>query len=116
VQKAGLIWIGAAFYKNTHDFQAEARALGISRRVYTIPRGFVLGETWVALAHIAAIQPSAVDLEAGTKATPGIFSLFKPTALEYVVKGTETDDELDALRKRGIEPVRVERAQEQEAA
>ena len=32
--------------------------------------------------------------------------MFKPSAVEYVVKGTETEEELQDLTKRGITPVR----------
>ena len=38
---------------------------------------------------------------------PGIFSMFIPTAIEYVVTGTETAEELDALENRGLTLVAV---------
>ena len=38
---------------------------------------------------------------------PGIFSAFVPTALEVIVDGTESDEEIDALVKRGLTPVKV---------
>jgi hypothetical protein len=40
---------------------------------------------------------------------PGIITLFRPTALEYVLKqGEEHDTELlESLEKRGISPVKV---------
>jgi len=112
VQKAGMIWIGASFYKTPDIFDAEAQRLGISRRVQAIPQGFKIGESWIALAHIYAIQPTEVDLAAGTKAKPGIFRLFKPQAIEYVVKGTETEEELERLEKRGFSLVKVIKAEE----
>jgi hypothetical protein len=40
---------------------------------------------------------------------PAIFSVFRPSAIEYVVKGDETDEELESLGERSITPVRVER-------
>ena len=51
----------------------------------------------------------------GYEHKPGIITAFKPTAVEYVVKGDETEEELEALEKRGIEPVKVIREGEQEA-
>jgi hypothetical protein len=36
----------------------------------------------------------------------GIFMAYKPTAIEYVVKGDESDEDLAAMQKRGITPVR----------
>lgn len=84
ISKAGLLFIGQQFYATPGAFLNEAEQLGVSRRISQVPREFVLGETWVALAHAAAI--------------------------EYVVTGEETDEELDRMAKRGITPVRVVRA------
>src|SRR5215813_4681459 len=94
IQRAGLIWIGEQFYKSPEDFMREADILGISRRIKSVPHGFELGKTWVAVAHMRAIP----DVET-KKARPGIFRLFRPQAIEYVVKGNETKDELDKLEK-----------------
>lgn len=111
---AGLIWIGKAHYKTTDDFQAEANRMGISRRITAVPRSFKLGETWVLLAHIKGIR-----VEEGTEGEgllpevrkftwkPAIFTLFKPTAIEYVITGEESEGELGRLVDRGITPVRV---------
>ncbi len=43
---------------------------------------------------------------------PGIFKVFKPSALEYIVTDDETDEELEALEKRGFELVRVVKAED----
>lgn len=107
IQKAGLLWIGEKFYNATTDFLKEADRMGISRRIHSIPRNFKLGETWIALAHIHAIPPAELKLGEG-KATAGIFQLFKPTAIEYVIKGDETEEELEVMTARGITPVEVE--------
>ena len=48
----------------------------------------------------------------GIEFTPAIFSAFKPTAIEKVVAEDCSDEEAEALRKRGIEPVIVRRADE----
>lgn len=45
----------------------------------------------------------------------GIFSAFVPTAVEYVTKGDETPEQLAAMEKRGITPVRVVRSTEIQA-
>jgi hypothetical protein len=45
----------------------------------------------------------------------GIFQAFKPTAIEYVVKGDESEEELARKVKRGITLVRIERVGEQQA-
>jgi hypothetical protein len=106
----GLIWIGAAFYSTPESFMREARRMGISRRITAVPKGLEVGETWVLLAHRNVPELHA-DGDDDKVDAPGVFSAFKPERIEYVVKGDETEDELAALEKRGIEPVRVERDQ-----
>lgn len=78
---------------------------GVSRRLpgNSLPHGFVIGETWVMLAHRKGSENQ----------TPAIFHAFKPAAVEYIVTGQETDKELAALGKRGITPVIVKREQEE---
>jgi hypothetical protein len=112
--KAGLLWIGEQFYKTPKDFSAEADSMGVSRRISTVPKDFKLGETWVLLAHRKAIQRSKPITDGLLKDTgeeieffPAIFTVFKPTALEYVVTGTETQEDLERLVKRGLTPVVV---------
>lgn len=106
-ERAGLLWVGEAFYKTPEDFTREACELGVSRRIAAVPKGWKVGD-WVLLAHRLAVvnfrNPRLPDIDPGT---PGVFHLFVPRAIEYVVKGTETDAELEAIEKRGIELVRV---------
>jgi hypothetical protein len=105
--KAGLIWIGEQFYKTPAEFLNEARRMGISRRITAVPRDFKVGETWVLLAHRKAI----VSTDGLDEADAAIFTMFRPDRIEYVVRGDETDDELEALTKRGIQPVIVKQPQ-----
>ena len=102
VDKAGLIWVGGKYYKTPKDFTKEADAMGVSRRITAIPKGFVLGETWVLLAHREAIPN-----QEGEGHIPAIFTAFKPTAVEYVIKGTESFKDLESMEKRGITLVNV---------
>lgn len=76
----GLLWVGEAFYPSPHDFMTEARRMGISRKVSAVPKGFVLGETWVYLAHRHAL----VDIE-GRTTQAGVFSIFKPHGIDIVI-------------------------------
>lgn len=96
-EKAGLIWVGEKFYSTTRDFTQEAIRQGICRRIQTIPHDFKLGETWIYLAHKKAVEGKE----------PGIFGLYKPERIEYVVKGDETEEELAKLEKRKITLVDV---------
>ena len=125
-ERAGLIWVGGLYYQTPESFLDEATQMGVSRRIQKPPRGFKIGEHWIYLGHAKAIE---VDRTAG-EATPcpkcgaigwvfpcseckydgkrpGVITLFRPTAIEYIVKGDETDEEIEALEKRGISPVKV---------
>ena len=108
-ERAGLLWIGTQFYPTPAHFAAEAAKLGVSRRINSIPRGFEVGKDWVLLAHPKAIlEPATPDFPEG-KWVPGIFQIFKPTAIEKIVTETMAKDteEMDKLAKRGITPVIV---------
>jgi hypothetical protein len=106
-RSVGLLWVGAEHYPSPGDFDQEALELGISRRVRTLPHGFVVGETWVWLAHVHCIPTEDAWI-------PGVFSVFRPRAVEYVVKGDEDEAELQKLTDRGITPVRVVPIEEKE--
>lgn len=102
--KMGLIWIGEGFYKTSEHFMKESRSMGISRRFAQLPKNFKLGETWIALAHrkaIPVIKKTTVTFK------PGVFSAFKPTRLEYVVTGKETEAQLERLEKQGFTLIKV---------
>lgn len=103
-ERAGLLWVGEAFYATPSDFDREAQELGISRRIPALPRGFEAGKTWVFLAHRSAC---ASPDPFGGDPRPGVFRVFRPTAVEQVVTGTEPDEQIEALVKRGITPVVV---------
>jgi hypothetical protein len=137
IGRAGLLWIGEKFYKTPADWMREAENLGVSRRIPAVPREFVLGKTVVLVAHNRAIKarceeckgrgftlvqatendlpvgppqknPCAnEDCEDGFVFSAGIFSAFVPSAVEYVTKGSETTEELEAIVKRGITPIKV---------
>jgi hypothetical protein len=98
VGRALLIWISPTHYPTPHDFMNESERMGISRRLSgdKIPRGMIVGETWVFLAHKEAVNGK-----------PGVFHAFVPEQVEYVVRGDETDEQIDKLIARGIAPVNV---------
>lgn len=97
--RLGLLWIGEKFYKTPDDFIRESETQGISRRIAQVPRDFKVGETWIALAHRKAIEYTE---ENEKKFKAGIFQMFKPYRIDYVVKGDETDEELERMEKRGF--------------
>jgi hypothetical protein len=108
----GLIWIGEKFYKTTQEWMEEGRTMGVSRRIKGIPNGFKVGETWVAVAHIEGIPGGETWEGKKEKGKPAIFQVFKPSAIEYVVKGDETEEELTKLEGRGISLVKVVKIEE----
>jgi len=126
ITEAGLIWVGEKYYKNPAEFSLEADAMGISRRISQLPKRFKLGETWVALAHKkvirvldeSTVRPDALPGELDVSYKPGIFHIFKPSAIEYVVKEDDSEEKLERLEKRGFTLVKVvpKEQQQQEAA
>lgn len=110
--KSGILWIGEKFYPTVAHFTEEAARMGVSRRISQMPREFEVGKTWVFLGHRKSIMRIVDNKELGRGEvvfTPGVFRVFKPERAEYVVTGKETEEELEALVKRGLTPVAVER-------
>jgi len=108
----GLLWIGDKFY-SPDGFLKEAIALGVSRRIAAVPRGFELGKTIVYVAHRKAIKKVGFAVFGEDipepEFVPGIFAAFRPTAIEKIVTETEARDEIEMkrLQKQGITPVVV---------
>lgn len=79
----GLIWIGERYYKTPADFMHEAATMGVSRKLGKVPRDFVLGETWVYLAHRCAVP--VFEEGNGITYEPGVFTAFLPTGIDLVI-------------------------------
>ena len=122
----GLMWIGKKFY-SPDEFTAESISLGVSKRIAAIPRDFVLGETIIYLAHLAAgtergveqtmvpsSNASGLTMIPGMavsviKKVPAIFYVFRPTRIEKIITETESHDEeeMKKLEKQGITAIVV---------
>ncbi len=126
LKRVGLLWVGEKFYSRPEDFNKEAEVQGISRRIAMVPREFVIGETWILLAHRKCIEntcdicqghgrdegdenPCKDCKGSGKIYTPGIFGIFKPGRIEQVVSETISEEECEKLDKRSITPVIVKR-------
>lgn len=129
--RCGLLWVGERFYKTPADFDREAAALGISRRISAIPRGFVVGETWIVFAHPRAIAtqlncPRCAEVVAvvridgelqlacpacgwnGLAFRPGIFKVWKPERIEKILpESARGSPEAAELAAKGITAVFV---------
>jgi hypothetical protein len=123
-ERAGLLWVGEAFYPEPEDFMREAREQGISKRISAVPREFELGKTWVFLAHPRAIElragnPRLTEEEVaellaqpaagGSVHRPGIITLFKPERIEQIVTDVQAQDAefMEKLEKAQLTPVVV---------
>ena len=107
IDKAAMIWIGKEFYPHPENFLEEAQRMGISRRIQAPPKGFVIGEDWVFLAHLRGIHDPEHEHASDEGYVPALFYAFKPTAIEYVVNGNEPEEELTRLEERGVSLVSV---------
>ena len=118
--RVGLIWVGEQYYATPEDFLREAGRQGISRRIPAVPQGFELGKHWVWLAHRKTILPDH-DAQCPALASPpeeciceadyipGVFQVFKPTRIEYVVKPDDDAAKLENLIKRDVTLVKIEK-------
>jgi len=109
--RAGLLWVGSAFYPTPAMFVAEAAKVGVCRRIPHVPKGFKAGTTRVLLAHRQVLRdPCAFPVaEPETVWRPGVFMVFRPTGLEQVVAEDVTEEECDRLAARGVAAVVVRR-------
>jgi hypothetical protein len=103
-EKSLLIWIGAKFYGTPESFLEEARRMGISRRVKSIPRGFELGKTQVFFAHPNCAFSTA---DGGMEYGPGVFAMVVPTRFELIVTDNPTPKQKKRLEDERITPVVV---------
>lgn len=113
-KKVGLIWVGEKFYKTPDEFSREAFFQGISRRVANIPHGFEIGKSVVWLGHRKAIETNCPDCDGngilcenetcihGKIYDAGVFMVYRPKRIEYIITGEETQEELENYEKRGI--------------
>jgi hypothetical protein len=133
-EKAGLLWIGGAYYPTPADWQKEATRMGVSRRIIALPKGFKVGTTWVFVGHRKAIEKRCPGEqcehgkcwdEDGWSDCPvckgeghiygaAIFHGFKPDRIEYVV--TPNDERLLGERERARHTFAHYAKEEQDAA
>lgn len=100
-----LMWVGDKYYTK-NSFLLESAEQGVSKKISTIPKGMVLGESWVYLAKqgiIDTVVGGHPDKKKRKKAD-GIFSAFIPARVEYLITQSESENEeyVDYLKKQGL--------------
>ena len=98
----GLMWVGDKYYSPA-TFIREGNSMGISKRIYSVPKKFVVGEDWILLAH-----KKAGENDGQGHPTPAIFHAFQPQRIEMLLFTSDaTEEMLEKLARRGITPVLV---------
>lgn len=107
LDQIGLMWVGKKFYPTPESFLHEAKKQGISKRIAIelFPDKFKIGESWLALAHPEAV--TMIDDAGEEFPGPGLFMIFQPKAIEYVVKPGDSEERLKELEERGFILVNV---------
>lgn len=114
--KLGLMWTGEKFYKTPQDWSLEAAKLGVSKRVATIPKGLVLGKTWIFVAHPKGVDEAYMSKEEGElcetlkhRFKPGIFHVFVPKRVELIVTPSMAQEDWvkEMVEKQGVTLVHV---------
>jgi hypothetical protein len=109
LKKYGFMWVGSNDY-SPGSFMAEARSMGISKRIAKIPKGLKLGKTWVLLGHrkvpfSPSFHPEGMHKKEPEYA-PGVFYAFVPRRVEKLIwKSQATPGQLKKMKKQGITPV-----------
>lgn len=103
-EKAGMMWVGEAFY-SPDAFIQESVDMGVSKRLPTVPHELLklIKAGTPPRIYLAHKKAALVDGEP----CPGIFTTFVASRVEYVVKGDEAAEELERIENRGIELVKV---------
>lgn len=115
-EKLALDWVGSKYYDTPDKFNLEAANMGISRRFSAKVdeegniqgfglKDFKVGEHWIALAHKKAV--TGINEEGEAVATPGIFKLWRPEIIEYVIRDTDSEAYLEKLEEQGVTLIKV---------
>lgn len=122
-EKYGLMWVGQKHY-TPEEFIEEDKKMGVCKAIKQKPKGLVLGESWVLLAHPQAMVDyedpkfqekfglwmtgDQKEKEPRPPTAPGIFYAFIPTRIEVLVYKSEASPEMiGELEAKGITPVVV---------
>lgn len=108
----GLMWTGKRWY-TPRSFTLEAREMGVCKAISQMPKGLVLGKTWVLVAHPKCEFYEHGFLDEGGLAKsaprkgPGIFYAFVPQRVEVLVPEDISEEKAAAYEEQGITLIRV---------
>jgi len=102
----GIIWVGKRYYPKPKDFSEEAKRIGISKAVASLPKWFRFGESVVYIAHPEAIaieRPKMSDMfHPGWERTPGVFLSWRPQRIEKLFwESQRGSKEVERWERRG---------------
>lgn len=96
--EVGLMWVGEKYYAKPEDWSREATKMGVSKRIPAVPKNFVVGKSFVFVAHpkgFPKVIPAGSKNSEGellkadqVEHVPGVFHVFRPTRIEVVVTPT----------------------------
>jgi hypothetical protein len=94
------MWVGEQFY-TIESFMAEARAMGLSKRIAQFPKEMLVGD-YLYLAYKHGYQERGTEIW-----KPLIFTASIITRFEHVLTDKQKDNPeyIEALKSKGIVPV-----------
>ncbi|TAK33496.1 MAG: hypothetical protein EPO21_13040 [Chloroflexota bacterium] len=115
-EKAYLMWVGSEYTERS--FIAEARRLGVSKRIPAVPKDLVVGEDWVFLAKLHIIPDGGQqwmpflrqqqEEDRRRNWGPGVFFAFRPRRLVQVItESMAAAGATEELAKQGVTAVVV---------
>jgi hypothetical protein len=93
------------YYPTAKLFLSEGEMQGFSRRISAVPKYLILGRDWVALAHPKGVAAWGRD------GHPGVIALWRPSAVEYLVRDDDPPERLAVLALQGITLVQISRVE-----
>mgnify|MGYP001576503549 CR=1 FL=1 len=109
----GLMFVSSQKY-TPETFVKEVIKQGISKRIPEVPKGLILGKTWVLLASQKVprnfkVAQNGLAAEEPTEFMEAIFYGFIPQRVEMPYwKGAMSKEQLDLLQAQGVTPVPIE--------
>ena len=105
-----LLWVGKKYY-TVKTFEKEALAMGVSKRINSIPEQLQLGQTWILLCHPEAVTLTGTDPEYKGKGSmaAGIFRMLKPDHIAMPMYESQASDDFKdwLLSFKGIKVVPI---------